>query len=54
MVELLSKIGWSQAEFGRQVGVSANTVGRWCRNRSGLSYRLACLYLEALVRGMGK
>ena len=54
MVDLLNRIGWSQAEFARQVGASETTVSKWCKGRGGLALRLATLYLEALLRGMGK
>lgn len=54
MNELLAKIGWTQAEFARQVGASTTTVGRWCRGEGGVAYRVAVKYLECLLRGMGK
>ena len=54
MTELLERMGWTQAELGRQLGVSGNTVSRWCKTGGGLSYRLACLYLQVLLRMMGK
>jgi DNA-binding transcriptional regulator YiaG len=47
MVVLLSKVGWSRAEFARQIGASANTVGSWCQGKNdSVAYRLAVKYLH--------
>lgn len=55
MDDLLKRIGWTQAEFSRQVDASLATVNRWCRHpKDTLPYRLAMLYLNLLAERMGK
>ncbi len=50
------RIGWSQAEFARQIGVSQNTVSKWCHveHCDTVAARLAVKYLECLLKAMGK
>ena len=50
MQDLLDRIGWSQAEFGRRVGVSSVTVNKWCR---GEPNSVAMAYLELVYRILG-
>ena len=47
MKQLLGKLGWSQAYFARQAGVSEKTVGSWVR---GDPPELPMRYLELCVR----
>ncbi len=47
MNELLERVGWSQAEFARRVGVTANTVSKWCK---GQPSSVALAYLELVDR----
>lgn len=55
MDDLLKRIGWTQAEFARQLGANLATVNRWCRHpKDTLPYRLAMLYLNLLAERMGK
>ena len=51
MKELLKKVGWTQAEFARQISVNKDTVNSWCQGEvdSG-AYRLAIKYLTLLVQ----
>ena len=50
MVNLLDRLGWSQAYFARRVGVSSKTVGRWCK---GSPDPVAMAYLELCVKLLG-
>jgi len=50
MTELLTKLGWSQAFFARKVGVSTQTVSRWC---NGEPNSVAMTYLRLTVRLLG-
>ena len=46
--EYLDKLGWSQAELGRRIGVSSNTVSNWVVGDK--VPRVVRLYLELLCR----
>ncbi len=50
MNELLSRIGWSQAFFARHLGITEQTVGRWCKENPN---PVAMKYLELVVRMVG-
>ncbi len=50
MVELLSRIGWSQRHLALMVGVDERTVGRWC---SGSENQVAMAYLRQIARILG-
>ena len=55
MPELLTRIGWSQAQLAREVGTSPVTVSKWCsKPHTTLAYRVICMYLEVLLKGMGR
>ena len=43
MLELLSRLGWSQVYFARRIGVAEKTVNRWC---AGNPNPVAMAYLE--------
>ena len=47
MKDLLEKLGWSQAEFARKIGVSTKTVNRWSK---GEPPRIVLIYLELVVK----
>ena len=47
---LLGKIGWSQAYFGKRLGVTPKTVGKWVKEGAP-EYALA--YLKLIVRMIG-
>lgn len=49
MIELLHKIGWTQVELSRRIGVSENTISSWCKGRTEPP-RVVILYLELLDR----
>ena len=50
MIDLLSRIGWSQRHFASRVGVDERTVGRWC---SGEPNPVAMAYLQLVARVLG-
>ena len=43
MIELLSRLGWSQRYFASRIGVAEKTVNRWC---VGEANPVAMAYLE--------
>lgn len=54
MVEMLSRVGWSQRYFARLMGVSEDTVNGWCRKGSGGPGKECALrYLELVSRVLG-
>ena len=54
MGELLMRIGWSQRHFARVLGISVDTVGDWCADRTdGPGKKAAEKYLEVVVRVLG-
>ena len=48
MKALLKKMGWSQGDLSRELGVNRSTVYRWCRDETGSGYRVAMAYLECM------
>jgi transcriptional regulator with XRE-family HTH domain len=50
--ELRDKMGWSQEDLAREVGVSLSTVQRW-EKKGGRPYRLARRELNRLFRKAG-
>jgi len=46
--EIRSKIGWSQEELAREIGVSLSTVQRWEQSGTRPS-QLACRELERVL-----
>lgn len=51
MREMLIELGWSQAELGRRLSVSANTVSNWSGDAPGyaMAYLGVCLKLSRLA-----
>lgn len=45
----LERLGWSQAEFGRRMGVTSTHVGRWVKGDSEMPV-YAQTYLDAAMR----
>ncbi len=54
MLDLLKRVGWTQAELARDLGASKNTVANWCSGSETVACRAAIKYLECLARGMGR
>ena len=50
--ELRRKMGWTQEDLAREIGVSLSTVQRW-ESRGGKPTRLACRELERLFKKGG-
>lgn len=50
MLELLSRVGWTQKYFAERVGVNEKTVNRWC---TGEPNSVAMAYLEMVARILG-
>ena len=50
MMELLSRVGWSQRYFAGRVGVAEKTVNRWC---AGDPNSVAMAYLQMVSRILG-
>ena len=51
MNELLSKAGWTQADFAEVLGIDKKTVYNWCRhNKSSPGYNAAIKYLELMAK----
>ena len=50
--ELRRKMGWTQEDLAREIGVSLSTVQRW-ESRGGKPTRLACRELERLFKEGG-
>ena len=51
MNELLNRVGWTQRYFAQRVGVSEQTVWRWC-NKDANSVAVAYLNMVARVLGV--
>ena len=50
MEELLKKVGWTQVYFAQKVGVTPNTVNRWCKEEPN---PVAMAYLRLVERLLG-
>jgi len=50
MVDLLSRLGWTQKHFASQIGVNEKTVSRWC---IGKENSVARAYLDLVARLLG-
>lgn len=51
MEDLLKKIGWTQVYFAQKVGVTPNTVNRWCKEEPN---PVAMAYLRLIAKLIGQ
>lgn len=51
MQELLDKLGWSQGYYARLIGVTNQTVYRWCKGKpDSVAMTLLSVYWNSLGR----
>ena len=54
MVNLLTRLGWSQTFFADHCEISRDTVSDWCKGKTeGPGYKLATKYLQTMCRIIG-